>query len=146
MMEISEEFKVIKNTFGSTSKACEIISNTNKEVKNLVENVIPDLEKNIDNKSINKNQIEMDILSEVEERLLKRKNVVLYGLEDKNDIQNDFKYISNILATTGIIIDISKFSRLGKFDDKAVKPRPLLLKLNDVKEVESVLKNKKKLF
>ena len=46
MTEIKEDFKAIKNTFGSTSKACEIIVNTNKEVTNSKKSVIPDLKKN----------------------------------------------------------------------------------------------------
>ena len=88
----------------------------------------------------------MNILKEVEDRISKRNNIILNGLKDVNNTQEDFKFISNILATKGIIVDISKFSRLGIFDEKSDKPRPLLVKLNDVNQVNQVLKEKKNLF
>ena len=60
----------------------------------------------------------------------------------KNNIQDDFKSISNILAKIDLIVNIKNFTRLGKYDDKAKKPRPLLIKLGSSDE-DAVFKNRK---
>lgn len=107
------------------------------------DSVIPDLRRQLTDANNYKNSSESDIIKEVEERLMKKNNIILYEVVDKNNIQDDFKSISNILAKIDLIVNIKNFSRLGKYDDKAEKPRPLLIKLGSSDEVASVFKNRK---
>lgn len=140
--KISNELNCFTLTFGSLENTCQVISNNKNEIDNLKNKVIPDLSVRIDSLT-NTNLNDSSIIREVEERLIKRNNVILYNMVDSNNLQDDFSKISNIFAQLGISITINNISRCGKYVEDAEHCRPLLVKLNSPQEADIVISNKK---
>ena len=110
-------------------KIINIESAQNKLVKETLPSIIDRLTK-LENKNINKtnNQpignvnndlssvdFQHKILAELDQQILKRKNVIVINLSDKNNLKEDLKYIKELLQKINLPSKNIKVNRIGKY-------------------------------
>ena len=114
-----------------------------EDVDNVKNKTIPDVISNF------KNDIELSsskVAQEVQERIRRSKNVLIHGWEDKDDANNDFVKVKDIISKMQLSVNLlsDNIKRLGSFDatKNGNNPRPLLVNLNDPDIVDKFLMNK----
>lgn len=86
---------------------------------------------------------DFNIIHEVQERMEKSKNIIIFGVNEVNDIDDDSpNTVKTIFNALSISTPIIHATRIGK---KNEKPRPILVNLANKREVLSILKAKRKL-
>lgn len=85
----------------------------------------------------------------------RRFNLILIGVDESPEgtnwsvrLQNDLDNISSVLSNVDSSFganSIRDHFRLGKYNKEAVRPRPILIKLNKTKEVASIMSNRRNL-
>ena len=140
LTNVINEFHKFTVAFGSVDNACETILKNKNDIMELSEKV-----KSISSSSSTTTaNNELEIIQEIEERLVKKNNLILYKVNDTNNLQEDCSYLINIFASIGINISIKNVTRFGKYMENSGKPRPLLIKLSNSEDVDIVYKNKDK--
>lgn len=149
-MLIREEFDIINNTIASQFKTLNsFISDLSIEIKTVNEKVdtcsaetrdtamrVDALEDKFEeiNNSESTSHISMEsCLSEVEDRLKRRNNLIIYGIDDPDPSLSskphefDFKEVTSLftILIPNKCFDDIKVWRIGKFSSTQTKPRPL---------------------
>lgn len=80
-----------------------------------------------------------DIISELNDRHLRRNNIIVFGLIDNNNNNEDKSKLEEAFKDIACNLDKSKFFRLGKF--RRDINRPIKLQFNSESDVKIVFKN-----
>ncbi|KAB0795786.1 hypothetical protein PPYR_09847 [Photinus pyralis] len=74
-----------------------------------------------------------DIIQEINERQLRKGNIIVYGAMENNNAKQDIQQVQEVLAQIDPIVSDIQFSafRLGKFDPNNIKPSPIKVILKD---------------
>lgn len=83
------------------------------------------------------------VLEEIEDRLLRRKNVILYGIpENDNNLNADKDNVNSALSDLGFdSSSITGAIRLGKFSTSLGKPRPIKITTASVEHVDKLIRS-----
>lgn len=162
----SSEIRIIssKKSISWSCKDCEKIGNDIQSLKS----VIVSLQKEIKELKTSVQSVSGDIsheftdekfeevIAEIEERQMRKRNVIVYGVEELGGggttderIKHDHSMVSKLFDE--IAPDVSRRSenirvfRLGKFNPRSDKPRPLKVSLKSWDEVLKILKKSKTL-
>ena len=133
------QFKEIPERLESIERQLVPLKNISEEFNSFKTDVNTKL-KTFNNSVIN------EAVDEIYLRELKSKNIIFYNIPDPNDKEEDLKLIKKILSKSKIIVNIKNVIRFGSFDQTNTKPRPLLLKLKEKREVSYCFTNKKKIL
>lgn len=84
---------------------------------------------------------DINVVHEVQERLHRSKNLLVFNAPDKHDesVDNTVQIVNDILQTMNLQLTVVKTKRLGNFH---CKPRPILVELSSWNDVTMVLKAK----
>lgn len=86
---------------------------------------------------------DFELIHEVQERMEKSKNIIIFGVNEDSDMDMDSPYtVKRIFNALSVSTPIIHATRMGK---KNEKPRPILVNLASKLEVLSILKAKRKL-
>ncbi|KAG5876715.1 hypothetical protein JTB14_010123 [Gonioctena quinquepunctata] len=90
------------------------------------------------------------VLSEVEDRITRSKNVIFYNIHESpsttigDKVKDDSKKVNDLLGNCQLDYHISKIIRLGKISTPG-KPRPLKVVFNDSETAKQVLRSRKQI-
>lgn len=160
LRELQVDIEQIKTACDQITPMAVNINNIEKDIKELkaetaqipqIQNKLKTLESNVNilsNKNQNSRFIDERVIHEVQSRLEKSKNIIIYNIDDSinnTDLPNKVQDIlKNIPINT---LDI-KTTRIGKSDNNnssgnsSTKPRPVVVTLKSHQDVMLVLRNK----
>lgn len=162
----SSEARVIasKKSINWNCQSCENIGNDINSLKSvivLLQNEIKELKKTIKDVSSNRGSdgfIEEsfeEVMLEFEERQKRKKNVIIYGLNESEAmnvverVEQDYQGVCTIFQYIDVDVslkdDRARVFRLGKFDPSSDRPRPLKISLDNWEDALKVLRKSKQL-
>ena len=97
LTNVSAEFHKFTVAFGSVDNACETILKNKSDISEINEKI-----KSIISSPSTTADSELEIIQEVEERISKKNNLILYKIKDTNKLQEDCNFLVNIFASIGI--------------------------------------------
>ncbi|KAJ8677932.1 hypothetical protein QAD02_013719 [Eretmocerus hayati] len=161
-MTISESYTLMKQLMkGQNKKLAEQIKHGNDELKDqlmekmetisksitVIEEDLEDLQNRVHvlENAHNTGAEEMNehALYEVESRLIKRNNVIIYNITENDDPDHLGNYLSNMFEGAPFDLASVKFLRLGKAEKDKDKVRPVKLIFNNFEDAKWVLMNQK---
>lgn len=144
------EIRTIKTKKGLSwsCKNCNTLSSAISELKAAILSLQADLQL----KSVNDDMFEM-MLSELNERNIRKQNVVIFNVKEVNSLDgaqrqnHDIDVVRDVLSTVSSGIDLRhiEVQRIGRYIENGNRHRPIKVKLNNAKDVHTVIRNTSKL-
>lgn len=144
-----------------TCETCNEIGDSLNELKAVIialQNELQDLKSTIKQQEAPSNsQFDYeDIIHEISERNLRKRNIIVYGMSENPDLSKEEQNRQDKEAINGLVQflspdngnisnEIRVVARLGKFDAARERPRPVKITLDDERFVHSIIRKTFKL-
>lgn len=152
--EIRQDIQDLKSTtekltieYKTLQESVEIIATEHKVTQNKLITIEDEINKLKDKYLTQDTSFlkQQEIYQEIQDRLYREKNIIMVGLKEQNNNDNnyDFKEVHNILSNIYQECPMPlKITRLGKYN--GTKPRPLKIVFDSSEIAKCLLKNKSK--
>ena len=134
----SADIGTLKSKYDEISKEnkdkCESIAELEKRIKVLEEKSNMDFTENISDGAI----------SELQNRLFKLNNIIVYGVKEDLTLNNNYSYIHKMLKKIVSGVKIDHYQRIGNQNENQ-NARPIRVEIRNRGVINNLIKNKEKL-